>query len=168
MKNPFLARNQSTGLHVGVGAFVARLCFVALIPIVLVVPASGQPRTQSPEPVAEPAIPAILAAFDKYELVGMPAGHGLKDLDDLILTLIRNPAFWNKVNDIEIECGNSLYQDVLDRYTSGADVPFRDVQKVWRNTTQPPCGLSGFYEQIVPLMASDQSEIAARQGTPNP
>ena len=60
----------------------------------------------------------------------MPAAHGLMDLDDL----------------------NSLYQDLLDRYTSGADVPFREVQKVWRNTTQPPCGLSGFYEQLVPLV----------------
>jgi hypothetical protein len=82
----------------------------------------------------------------------MPASHGLKDLDDLILTLIRNPTFPAKVKDIEIECGNSLYQDVLDRYTSGADVPFREVQKIWRNTTQPACGLSGFYEQLVPLV----------------
>lgn len=159
MKDPLLARNRSTGPRIGVGAFVERLCCVALITIVLVVSASGQPRTHSPEPVAEPAIPAILAAFDRYELVGMPAGHGLKDLDDLILTLIRNPAFWNKVNDIEIECGNSLYQDVLDRYTSGADVPFRDVQKVWRNTTQPPCGLSGFYEQIVPLVRAINQKL---------
>jgi hypothetical protein len=100
----------------------------------------------------EPAIPAILAAFDRYDLVGMPAGHSLKDLDDLILTLVRNPTFWTKVNDIEIECGNAMYQDALDRYTSGADVPFRDVQKVWRNTTQAPCGLSDFYEQLVPVV----------------
>jgi hypothetical protein len=104
------------------------------------------------EPVAEPAVDAILAAFDRYEVVGMPAAHGLKDLDDLILTLIRNPGFWRKVNDIEIECGNSLYQDLLDSYTSGANMPLREVQKVWRNTTQPPCGLSGFYEQLVPLV----------------
>lgn len=128
------------------------LCRVALLAIIAVLSASGQERSGGAEPVAEPAVAAILAAFDRYEAVGMPAAHGLKDLDDLILTLIRNPGFSKKVNDIEIECGNSLYQDVLDRYTSGADVPFREVQKVWRNTTQPPCGLSGFYEQMVPLV----------------
>jgi len=128
------------------------LCWVALLTIIAVLSASGQERSGGTEPVAEPAVAAILAAFDRYEVVGMPAAHGLKDLDDLILTLIRNPSFWKKVNDIEIECGNSLYQDLLDRYTSGADVPFREVQKVWRNTTQPSCGLSGFYEQLVPLV----------------
>src|SRR5262249_24386397 len=74
--------------------------------------------------------------------------------NDLILTLIRDPTFAKKVNDIEIECGNSLYQDLLDRYTSAGDVSFRDVQKVWRNTTQPPCGRSGFYEQLVPLVSA--------------
>jgi hypothetical protein len=89
----------------------------------------------------------------------MPAGHGLKDLDDLILTLVRNPAFWKKVNDIEIECGNSLYQDLLDRYTSGADVPFHEVRKVWQNTTQPACGLSGFFEQLVPLVRAINQKL---------
>jgi hypothetical protein len=72
---------------------------------------------------------------------------------------VRNPAFAKKVNDIEIECGNSLYQGLLDRYTSGADVPFREVQKVWRNTTQPPCGLSGFYEELVPLVRAINQKL---------
>jgi len=113
--------------------------------------ANAQPKPPA-ELTPEPAVPAILAAFDQYNVVGMPAAHGLKDLDDLILTLIRDPRFPKKVNDIEIECGNALYQDLLDRYTSGADVSFHDVQKVWRNTSQPACGLSGFYEQLVPLV----------------
>ena len=133
-------------------AAVIHLGWVALLAIIAVLSASGQPRSDGAEPVAEPAIAAILSAFDTHEVVAMPAAHGLKDLDDLILSLIRNPAFPKLVNDIEIECGNSLYQDLLDRYTSGADVPFRDVAQVWRNTTQPPCGLSGFYEQLVPLV----------------
>jgi len=146
------ARGHGAGAQISKRAFMVRSCCVALLTIIAVLSASGQPRSDRVEPVAEPAIPAILAAFDRYDLVGMPAGHGLKDLDDLILTLVRNPTFWQKVNDIEIECGNSLYQGLLDRYTSGGDVPFREVQKVWRNTTQPPCGPSGFYEQIVPLV----------------
>ena len=139
-------------------AFMVRLCWVAAL-VMLVPSVHGQARSDGKEPVAEAAIPAILAAFDTYDLVGMPAAHGLKDLDDLILTLVRNPAFAKKVNDIEIECGNSLYQGLLDRYTSGADVPFREVQKVWRNTTQPPCGLSGFYEELVPLVRAINQKL---------
>jgi hypothetical protein len=152
MDNPFLARKPQSDRRIAVRSLVSHVCCVALLTIFAVLSAGGQPRSNAAELVAEPAIPAILAAFDRYDLVGMPAAHGLKDLDDLILTLVRSPTFSKKVNDIEIECGNSLYQDVLDRYTSGADVPFRDVQKVWRNTTQPPCGVSGFYEQLVPLV----------------
>jgi hypothetical protein len=147
-----LARNPPRTARTAVHALVIRLCLAALLTMIAVLSAGGQPKPDAAPPVAEPAIPAILAACDRYDVVGMPAGHGLKDLDDLLLTLVRNPAFWKKVNDIEIECGNSLYQDLLDRYTSGADVPLRDVQKVWRNTSQPACGLSGFYEQIVPLV----------------
>src|SRR5579871_4996588 len=49
---------------------------------------------------------AILNLLDKYEVVGMGAGHGNKDLDDFILALIRNPALPGRVNDIAVECGN--------------------------------------------------------------
>ncbi len=111
------------------------------------------------EPRPEPAVSAILAAFDKYEVVGMPEAHGMKDLDDFILSLISNPSFPEKVNDIEVECGNSLYQSVLDRYIAGEDVPFGEVQKVWRNTTQSMCGTSGFFEQFFPLVRAINQKL---------
>jgi hypothetical protein len=56
------------------------------------------------------------------------------------------------VNDIAVECGNSLYQPILDRYIAGENVPFTEVRKVWRNTTQPMCNFSGFFEQLFPLV----------------
>src|ERR1051326_6751099 len=91
---------------------------------------ASKPSGSSPTP--EPAIPAILAAFDTYDVVAMNAGHGLKDLDAFILALIRDPQFPDRVNDIEVECGNSLYQPVLDRFIAGMDVPFTEVRKAWR------------------------------------
>jgi len=118
-----------------------------------------QARPPGPDPVPEPAVSAILAAFDKYEVVGMTEAHGLKDVDDLILLLIRNPAFAGKVNDIAVECGNSLYQPVLDRYTAGEDVPFTEVRKVWRNTTQAMCDWSGFFEQFFPLVRAINQKL---------
>ena len=111
------------------------------------------------EPTPEPAIPAILAAFDRYEVVAMPQAHGMKDVDDFILSLIRNPGFPEKVNDIEVECGNSLYQPVLDRYLAGEDVPFIEVRKVWRNTTQSMCGESSFFEQFFPLVRAINQKL---------
>ena len=133
MKNRCEPRNDPR-CDPGISKFsrVIHSCCVVLLTMFALVSARGQARLQArsdgPALVSEPAVPAILAAFDRYDVVAMPADHGLKDLDDLILTLVRNPAFSKKVNDIEIECGNSLYQDILDRYTTGADVGFRDAQ----------------------------------------
>jgi len=135
-----------------------RLCCVLLLFLTAVIPVISRAQVQQQtkprgsEPTPEAAVPAILAAFDKYEVVGMSEAHGMKDVDDFILSLIRNPAFAEKVNDIEVECGNSLYQAVLDRYIAGENVPFTEVRKVWRNTTQPMCGMSGFFEQLFPLV----------------
>ena len=123
--------------------------------------ARPQQQTKPPgaEPILEPAIQGILAAFDKYEVVAMPEAHDQKDLDDFILSLMRTPGFAEKVNDIEVECGNSLYQPILDRYIAGEDVPFTEARKAWRNTTQPMCGMSGFFEQFFPLVRAINQKL---------
>jgi hypothetical protein len=144
---------------------VIRLCCAVLLFLIALV--SGIDRAQAQQqskpvradPTPEPAVPAILAAFDKYEVVAMPAAHGMKDVDDFILLLIRNPAFSEKINDIAVECGNSLYQGILDRYIAGEDVPFAEVRKVWRNTTQPMCSMSGFFEQFFSLVRAINQKL---------
>jgi len=120
-------------------------------------PLHGPIEVQAPNPKGANPKPGdaertLLAAFDRYEVVGMSAAHGNKDLDDFILHLIRNPNFPSRINVIAVECGNSLYQPMLDRYIAGYDVPLPEVRKVWRNTTQTMCGLSGFYEEFFPLV----------------
>ena len=95
---------------------------------------------------AQDAQKAILAAFDRYEVVAGAAPN------DFYLDLIRNPKFAKQVDDIAVECGNSRYQPLLDRYISGGDVALAEVRKVWRDTTQPSCGFSAFYERLFPLV----------------
>ena len=125
---------------------------IVLLFMMVAIPAISHAKTTAAEPVPEPAIAAILAAFDKYEVVALPAGHGMQDLDDFIFSLIRNPAFSEKVNDIVFESGNSLYQPILDRYIAGQNVSFTEVQKVWRKMGQPAAGASAFVEQFYPLV----------------
>src|SRR2546422_10847145 len=79
----------------------------------------GRCVAQGSDPKPRDATTAILAAFDKYQVVGMGAAHGFKERDDFILALIQNTEFPVKVNDIVVECGNRLYQDTLDRYIAG-------------------------------------------------
>ena len=124
--------------------------------------ATGSSSVATQEAIPEPAIQAILKAFDTFEVVGMPAAHGQKDIDDFILSLIRDPRFPTSVNDIAVECGNVRYQPLLDRYIAGEDVPFTEVQHVWRDTTvQQMCGSSGFYEQLYPLVRSLNQHLPA-------
>src|SRR5205823_2314544 len=53
------------------------------------------------------------------------------------LSLIRDPRFAATVNDIVVEFGNAHYQDLMDRFVNGEDVPENSLCRVWQNTTQP-------------------------------
>jgi hypothetical protein len=110
--------------------------------------AADQAATAGPQD----ATTAILAAFDRYDAVGMNAAHGNEKQDEFILALIRHPTFASKVNDVVVECGNSLYQPILDRYIAGDDVAVADVRQTWRETSLRMCALSGFYEGLFPAI----------------
>ena len=124
---------------------------VPSMPDLAVSPPPHVTKANAPKP--QPAQKAVLDLFHKYEVVGMSAAHGEKDLDDFILALIRNPEFPNRVNDIAVECGNSFYQPILDRYIAGEDVSLAEVRHVWRDTTQcESFGLSSFCTDFFPLV----------------
>ena len=40
------------------------------------------------------------------------------------------------LNDVVIENGNARYQDVMDRYVRGDEVPYEALRHVWHDTTQ--------------------------------
>src|SRR5262245_24476732 len=63
--------------------------------------------SQGVEPRPQDAVTAILAAFDRYDVVGMNAAHSNETQDDLILELVQTRAFASKVNDVVIECGQT-------------------------------------------------------------
>jgi hypothetical protein len=108
---------------------------------------------QGGNPATGDAEQATLALFGEHEVVGLGIlSYANQDFNAFILGLIRNPAFADRINDIAIECGNSLYQPVLDRYIAGEEVTLAEVQPVWRNTTQPWCGVAGFFDELVPLV----------------
>lgn len=112
----------------------------------------ARPTIHGTNPSPEPAIKAIYALYGHYEVVAMDAAHGNQNLDGFILALLSDPEFPGKINDIVVECGNSLYQPILDRYISGGNVAPSEIEKVWRNTTQPMCAVSSFYAQLFPLI----------------
>lgn len=89
---------------------------------------------------ARAALPAILEKFDHVPLVAFGMSHWQQNEADAVLALVRSPGFAAKVGNIVIEDGNALYQDRLDRYIDGEDVPLDQLRAVWQNTTQPGRG----------------------------
>jgi hypothetical protein len=90
-----------------------------------------------PDPRPESAVDAVLAAFEEHPVVALGMQHQQQDEADFSLHVVRDPRFASAVNDVVVECGNPLYQAVLDQYISGGTVPIERLQLVWRNTTQP-------------------------------
>jgi hypothetical protein len=88
---------------------------------------------------AEPFDPveAILQAFDNHEVVALGEGnHGSLPSHELRMKLIRDPRFHGEIRDIVVEFGNSLHQDVIDRFVRGEDVAPEDLKRVWQDTAQ--------------------------------
>jgi hypothetical protein len=59
--------------------------------------------------------------------------HECRQQWDLFRRLVTDPGFAARVNDIVMEFGNARFQDVVDRYTAGENVPMEQVQHAWRD-----------------------------------
>jgi hypothetical protein len=83
---------------------------------------------------AQDPVQGILKLFETYRIVMFGEMHECRQEYDLLRKLVRAPEFAERVNDIVIEFGNARYQDVVDRYTGGENVPIEQVLGAWRDT----------------------------------
>jgi len=97
---------------------------------------AGQETSRSAVPV-EP-IAAIIDAFRSHQIVALGAGTENNEQSPAFwLALVRDPRFADAVNDIVVEFGSARYQDVMDRYIHGEEVPDAQLRHIWQDTTQP-------------------------------
>src|ERR1041384_4998482 len=98
---------------------------------------SAQPSAANPAIPLDP-ITAVLEAFRAHNIVALGDGaHNSEQSHTFRIALIRDPRFAATVNDIVVECGNARYQDLMDRFAAGEEVPDASLRQVWRNTTTP-------------------------------
>jgi len=88
------------------------------------------------QPAPRAAIPALLSLFDRYPIAIFGEDHWQRANGEFYIQLVRNPEFAKRAGTLVLECRNSLYQPILDRYENGEDVPFDQIAQVWRNTTK--------------------------------
>jgi hypothetical protein len=104
------------------------------------------------KPRPENATTAVLRAFETHDIVMFGEVHGNKQEYEWLRSLVATPEFADRVDDIVVEFGNSLYQKSVDRYVSGEDVPVEQVQKAWRNlvgAVGPPSPVyESFYQTV--------------------
>ncbi len=94
------------------------------------------------------AVAGLLRAFEEADVVCLGDVRASQELADFLAALVREPGFPATVNDIVAECGNSLYQELADRFTAGGDVSPSELLSIWRNTTQPGAWDSPVYGQL--------------------
>ena len=83
-------------------------------------------------------VTAVLNAFRTPRLVALDEGdHNNLQGYAFRMALIQHPEFAGLVNEIVVEAGNSLYQNVMDKFVAGEDVPYHALRCVWQDTTQP-------------------------------
>jgi len=108
---------------------VMALLVLATVPAAL----AQTPPPHSPTPV-EP-IAAVIDALRTHDVVGMSDPHGNEQMQALLLKLVRAPGFADAVNDIVIETASARYQDAIDRFVRGEDVPGEVLRKAWEEHT---------------------------------
>jgi len=119
-------------------------------------------RIADPRPL--PAVAAILGAFDAFPLVAIGEAHRNQQVHDFIVTLLRDPRFQEKVNDVVVEFGNARYQDVADRYSSGDAVAPAQLRLVWRDTVNSLVWDAPVYERVfTTVRAINQRRPPARR-----
>lgn len=88
-------------------------------------------RAQNPAP--QDPVQGIVKLFETYRIVMLGEMHECRQEYDVLRKLIAAPGFAERVNDIVLEFGNARYQEAIDRYIAGGNVPFEQVQGAWRD-----------------------------------
>ena len=79
-------------------------------------------------------VQGILKLFETYRIVMLGEIHESRQEYDILEKLIAAPAFAERVNDIVMEFGNASYQEIVDRWIAGENVPIEQVQGAWLDT----------------------------------
>jgi len=93
--------------------------------------AQAAPRSAVPAD----AVTSIIDAFRTHDIVTLSDPHGNVQAQAFLLSLIRDPRFPDAANDVVIETASARYQDAIDRFVRGEDVPMTVLRQAWENHT---------------------------------
>lgn len=81
------------------------------------------------------AYDAVIEATSTHSLVAFGEFHLMQEWHDFMGQLLLRPGFTDNVDDLVVEFGNALYQDVADRFIVDLEpVAIEELSQMWRNT----------------------------------
>ena len=83
-------------------------------------------------------VAGIAVTLDSFPIVAISDLHGVAELGVFRHRLLSDERVLDRIQDVVIEAGNSLYQPLADRYVRGEPVPIDSLRLIWNNTTQSP------------------------------
>jgi hypothetical protein len=111
-----------------------RITFISTVFLVFLLYSHGMTKSSD-------AIQYIWHTLKNYPIVCLGEGrHQAKNTHDFFKDMLNNKEIQNTLDVIIVEFANSRYQAILDDYILGKDIPYKELCKVWRNTTQSPRG----------------------------
>ena len=105
----------------------------------------------------------VIDLFREHQVVGIGEPHRQVKYHEFFQGLLKNPKLPEAVDDIVLECGNSKYQKVADRYINGEDVPRTELVQCWRNTTQFLVWDAPMYEEIFNTVRTINKDLPKEQ-----
>ena len=91
-------------------------------------------EAQKPHALADVVVNALKSKW----VVAIGENHAHVEFHEALRNILSDPTVQSIVDDIVVEFGNSLYQDSVDRYVRGEEIPVDSIKLAWRNTIVSP------------------------------
>lgn len=117
----------------------------------------------APRPaVPQEPIAAIVEAFSSHDVVAISDPHGNLQMQAFLLSLVRDPRFAAAAHDIVIETLSARYQDVIDRFVRGDDVPAGVLRRAGEDHSVPTnLGFQG--EELLRAVRAINASLTGRR-----
>lgn len=108
---------------------------------------------------------ALVELFDQVPIVALCKAHWVEEEHALIRGLLRDDRFVENVDDVVVEFGSAMHQDVIDLYLSGDSIDPAALRRVWRDCVDGP--VSHVFDSPVyaTFFAAVRASRAARRST---
>lgn len=94
------------------------------------------------------SVETILELYKTNDVVLFSESHGNKEIHDFLELFISYPKTAEVIDDIVVEFGNAMYQNIADRYVLGENISIDSLALIWRNHTVPFTWDSPLYEKF--------------------